>query len=59
MAGVGPDKNPGRTRPGRTFVIQWVLTNPRGYCPDNSTGVSCPVGLGVSLGEPAEKLEQV
>jgi hypothetical protein len=22
--------------------------NPRGYCPDNSTGVSCPIGVGVS-----------
>jgi peptide-methionine (S)-S-oxide reductase len=38
---------------------QYLAKNPRGYCPDHSTGVSCPVGLGVSLGEPAEKLEQV
>ena len=26
---------------------QYLAKNPRGYCPDNSTGVSCPVGLGV------------
>lgn len=38
---------------------QYLAKNPRGYCPDHSTGVSCPVGLGVSLGQPAEKLEQV
>jgi peptide-methionine (S)-S-oxide reductase len=25
---------------------QYLAKNPRGYCPDNSTGVSCPVGLG-------------
>jgi hypothetical protein len=60
IAGVGPDQNPAWPRPGRrTFVIQWVLTNPHGYCPDHSTGVSCPVGLGVRAGEPATTLEQV
>jgi peptide-methionine (S)-S-oxide reductase len=26
---------------------QYLAKNPNGYCPDNSTGVSCPVGLGV------------
>jgi peptide-methionine (S)-S-oxide reductase len=26
---------------------QYLAKNPRGYCPDNSTGVSCPVGLPV------------
>ena len=26
---------------------QYLDKNPRGYCPDHSTGVSCPVGLGV------------
>jgi peptide-methionine (S)-S-oxide reductase len=26
---------------------QYLAKNPRGYCPDHSTGVSCPVGLGV------------
>ncbi len=27
---------------------QYLAKNPRGYCPDNSTGVSCPIGLVVS-----------
>jgi peptide-methionine (S)-S-oxide reductase len=27
---------------------QYLAKNPRGYCPDNSTGVSCPIGLGVA-----------
>jgi peptide-methionine (S)-S-oxide reductase len=27
---------------------QYLDKNPRGYCPDNSTGVSCPVGLEVT-----------
>jgi peptide-methionine (S)-S-oxide reductase len=26
---------------------QYLARNPRGYCPNHSTGVSCPVGLGV------------
>ena len=26
---------------------QYLAKNPAGYCPDHSTGVSCPVGLGV------------
>ena len=26
---------------------QYLAKNPFGYCPDHSTGVSCPVGLGV------------
>jgi len=26
---------------------QYLAKNPRGYCPDHSTGVSCPVGVGV------------
>jgi len=26
---------------------QYLAKNPRGYCPDHSTGVSCPIGLGV------------
>jgi peptide-methionine (S)-S-oxide reductase len=33
---------------------QYLAKNPRGYCPDNSTGVSCPVGLGVSVGAGSE-----
>jgi peptide-methionine (S)-S-oxide reductase len=27
---------------------QYLEKNPNGYCPDHSTGVSCPIGLGVS-----------
>jgi peptide-methionine (S)-S-oxide reductase len=27
---------------------QYLSKNPAGYCPDHSTGVSCPVGLGVA-----------
>jgi peptide-methionine (S)-S-oxide reductase len=26
---------------------QYLAKNPGGYCPDHSTGISCPVGLGV------------
>jgi peptide-methionine (S)-S-oxide reductase len=26
---------------------QYLAKNPNGYCPDHSTGVSCPIGLGV------------
>jgi peptide-methionine (S)-S-oxide reductase len=26
---------------------QYLAKNPAGYCPDHSTGVSCPIGLGV------------
>jgi peptide-methionine (S)-S-oxide reductase len=29
---------------------QYLSKNPAGYCPDHSTGVSCPVGLGVAAG---------
>jgi peptide-methionine (S)-S-oxide reductase len=29
---------------------QYLDKNPAGYCPDHSTGVSCPVGLSVSVG---------
>src|SRR6266508_3672110 len=38
---------------------QYLAKNPHGYCPDHSTGVSCPVGLGVPAGEPATTLEHV
>jgi peptide-methionine (S)-S-oxide reductase len=43
---------------------QYLQKNPTGYCPDHSTGVSCPVGLfakpadkpaGGSVGAPAEE----
>ena len=27
---------------------QYLDKNPNGYCPDHSTGVSCPIGLGVT-----------
>ncbi len=27
---------------------QYLAKNPAGYCPDHSTGIACPVGLGVS-----------
>ena len=26
---------------------QYLAKNPAGYCPDHSTGVACPIGLGV------------
>jgi peptide-methionine (S)-S-oxide reductase len=29
---------------------QYLARNPRGYCPDHSTGVSCPIGVGVGAG---------
>ena len=29
---------------------QYLYKNPRGYCPDHGTGVSCPIGVGVSFG---------
>jgi peptide-methionine (S)-S-oxide reductase len=31
---------------------QYLHKNPAGYCPDHSTGVSCPVGLSTSSGDP-------
>ncbi len=38
---------------------QYLGKNPAGYCPDHSTGVSCPVGLGVKLGSSVEAMKQV
>jgi peptide-methionine (S)-S-oxide reductase len=32
---------------------QYLSKNPAGYCPDHSTGVSCPVGLSVPTREAA------
>jgi len=29
---------------------QYLYKVPGGYCPDHSTGVSCPIGLGVIAG---------
>jgi peptide-methionine (S)-S-oxide reductase len=37
---------------------QYLAKNPNGYCPDHSTGVSCPIPTGVALGA-SERLEQV
>ncbi len=30
---------------------QYLSKNPGGYCPDHSTGVSCPIGLGVTVAD--------
>jgi peptide-methionine (S)-S-oxide reductase len=38
---------------------QYLAKNPGGYCPDHSTGVSCPVGLGVSAEPVSEGAEPV
>jgi peptide-methionine (S)-S-oxide reductase len=32
---------------------QYLAWNPRGYCPDHSTGLSCPIGLGVDATAPS------
>ena len=36
---------------------QYLAKVPNGYCPDHSTGVACPVGLGVTAG--VTRMEQV
>jgi peptide-methionine (S)-S-oxide reductase len=36
---------------------QYLAKNPAGYCPDHSTGVSCPVGLGVSAASVSPSIE--
>jgi peptide-methionine (S)-S-oxide reductase len=38
---------------------QYLAKVPNGYCPDHSTGVACPVGLGVAATEPVARMEQV
>jgi peptide-methionine (S)-S-oxide reductase len=38
---------------------QYLAKVPNGYCPDHSTGVACPIGLGVSAGSATETLQQV
>jgi peptide-methionine (S)-S-oxide reductase len=38
---------------------QYLAKNPNGYCPDHGTGVACPVGLGVTAGQPMVEMEQV
>jgi peptide-methionine (S)-S-oxide reductase len=35
---------------------QYLAKNPNGYCPDHSTGVSCPVGLSVPTAGPSSPL---
>ena len=30
---------------------EYLAKNPRGYCPDHSTGVSCPIGLSVQVSQ--------
>jgi peptide-methionine (S)-S-oxide reductase len=30
---------------------QYLVKNPRGYCPDHGTGVACPIGLGVAAAQ--------
>ncbi|HXQ95315.1 MAG TPA: peptide-methionine (S)-S-oxide reductase MsrA [Candidatus Acidoferrales bacterium] len=37
---------------------QYLAKNPGGYCPDHSTGISCPVGLGVSSGSQRARTSQ-
>jgi peptide-methionine (S)-S-oxide reductase len=50
-AGYGTITTEIREAPGFYFAEdyhqQYLEKNPRGYCPDHSTGVSCPVGLRV------------
>ena len=38
---------------------QYLAKNPNGYCPDHSTGVACPTGLGVRASETAAPMQQV
>jgi peptide-methionine (S)-S-oxide reductase len=38
---------------------EYLAKNPHGYCPDHSTGVSCPVGLGVTASQAVTQMEQV
>ena len=38
---------------------QYLAKVPNGYCPDHSTGVACPIGLGVTAGQRAVTMEQV
>ncbi|CAN5553698.1 peptide-methionine (S)-S-oxide reductase MsrA [soil metagenome] len=38
---------------------QYLAKNPQGYCPDHSTGVACPVGLGVKAAETVGEAEPV
>jgi len=50
-AGFGPITT--EITPASAFYVaedyhqQYLAKNPNGYCPDHSTGVACPIGLGV------------
>ena len=35
---------------------QYLAKVPNGYCPDHSTGVACPIGLGVPAAAPMEQV---
>jgi peptide-methionine (S)-S-oxide reductase len=60
-AGYGEITTEIRTAPEFYFAEdhhqQYLAKNPRGYCPDHSTGVACPIGLGVPAG--VTPMEQV
>ncbi len=62
-AGYGEIKTEIRPAPPYYFAEdyhqQYLAKNPHGYCPDHSTGVACPVGLGVSASTSASAMEQV
>ena len=32
------------------YLQQYLRKNPYGYCPDHGSGLSCPIGVGVSYG---------
>jgi hypothetical protein len=34
----------------KCYRQQYLKKNPYGYCTDHGTGVSCPIGLGVTTG---------
>jgi len=38
---------------------QYLAKVPNGYCPDHSTGVACPIGLGVTASDSAVRMEPV
>jgi len=53
-AGFGPITTEITEAPAYYFAEdyhqQYLAKNPAGYCPDHSTGVACPIGLGVRAG---------
>jgi peptide-methionine (S)-S-oxide reductase len=55
-AGYGPISTEIREAPAfyyaEDYHQQYLHKNPAGYCPDHSTGVSCPVGLFTASGDP-------